>query len=260
MSAASLAFSGALAPWRRHRSDDGGGSRIAGERSSGRATCVVVRARVSGGPETEESRWIPPPPFPGETRAETGAKVRPGARPTARLLGTRRHHPRGPELELIPATDLAPDRPSSPDLPLITQSWGKTLKLALAGVAITGASLVMPRRAHALPDAVVNGGYAAAGATAASYILKQVVGGRTSSTTASSAAVLAPATDGSAGTIADAIAAEALAGGVVGAKPGSVGIMIEDAADSAVHAGDDASRAATGIAAGLEHAGLRSPR
>ena len=257
MSAASLAFSGALAPWRRHRSDDGGGSRIAGERSSGRATCVVVRARVSGGPETEESRWIPPPPFPGETRAETGAKVRPGARPTARLLGTRRHHPRGPELELIPATDLAPDRPSSPDLPLITQSWGKTLKLALAGVAITGASLVMPRRAHALPDAVVNGGYAAAGATAASYILKQVVGGRTSSTTASSAAVLAPATDGSAGTIADAIAAEALAGGVVGAKPGSVGIgiMVEGAADSAVHAGDEASRAATGIAAGLEHAG-----
>ena len=256
MSAASLAFSGALAPWRRHRSDDGGGSRIAGERSSGRATCVVVRARVSGGPETEESRWIPPPPFPGETRAETGAKVRPGARPTARLLGTRRHHPRGPELELIPATDLAPDRPSSPDLPLITQSWGKTLKLALAGVAITGASLVMPRRAHALPDAVVNGGYAAAGATAASYILKQVVGGRSSSTTASSAAVLAPATDGSAGTIADAIAAEALAGGVVGAKPGSVGItIVEDAADSAVHAGDDASRAATGIAAGLEHAG-----
>ena len=256
MSAASLAFSGALAPWRRHRSDDGGGSRIAGERSSGRATCVVVRARVSGGPETEESRWIPPPPFPGETRAETGAKVRPGARPTARLLGTRRHHPRGPELELIPATDLAPDRPSSPDLPLITQSWGKTLKLALAGVAITGASLVMPRRAHALPDAVVNGGYAAAGATAASYILKQVVGGRTSSTTASSAAVLAPATDGSAGTIADAIAAEALAGGVVGAKPGSVGItIVEHAADSAVHAGDDASRAATGIAAGLEHAG-----
>ena len=256
MSAASLAFSGALAPWRRHRSDDGGGSRIAGERSSGRATCVVVRARVSGGPETEESRWIPPPPFPGETRAETGAKVRPGARPTARLLGTRRHHPRGPELELIPATDLAPDRPSSPDLPLITQSWGKTLKLALAGVAITGASLVMPRCAHALPDAVVNGGYAAAGATAASYILKQVVGGRTSSTTASSAAVLAPATDGSAGTIADAIAAEALAGGVVGAKPGSVGItIVEDAADSAVHAGDDASRAATGIAAGLEHAG-----
>ena len=256
MSAASLAFSGALAPWRRHRSDDGGGSRIAGERSSGRATCVVVRARVSGGPETEESRWIPPPPFPGETRAETGATVRPGARPTARLLGTRRHHPRGPELELIPATDLAPDRPSSPDLPLITQSWGKTLKLALAGVAITGASLVMPRRAHALPDAVVNGGYAAAGATAASYILKQVVGGRTSSTTASSAAVLAPATDGSAGTIADAIAAEALAGGVVGAKPGSVGItIVEDAADSAVHAGDDASRAATGIAAGLEHAG-----
>ena len=150
MSAASLAFSGALAPWRRHRSDDGGGSRIAGERSSGRATCVVVRARVSGGPETEESRWIPPPPFPGETRAETGAKVRPGARPTARLLGTRRHHPRGPELELIPATDLAPDRPSSSDLSLITQSWGKTLKLALAGVAITGASLVMPRRAHAL--------------------------------------------------------------------------------------------------------------
>ena len=220
MSAASLAFSGAPAPWRRHRSDDGGGSRIAGERSSGRATCVVVRARVSGGPETEESRWIPPPPFPGETRAETGAKVRPGARPTARLLGTRRHHPRGPELELIPATDLAPDRPSSPDLPLITQSWGKTLKLALAGVAITGASLVMPRRAHALPDAVVNGGYAAAGATAASYILKQVVGGRTSSTTASSAAVLAPATDGSAGTIADAIAAEGIAGGVVGAKPG----------------------------------------
>ena len=255
MSAASLAFSGAPAPWRRHRSDDGGGSRIAGERSSGRATCVVVRARVSGGPETEESRWIPPPPFPGETRAETGAKVRPGARPTARLLGTRRHHPRGPELELIPATDLAPDRPSSPDLPLITQSWGKTLKLALAGVAITGASLVMPRRAHALPDAVVNGGYAAAGATAASYILKQVVGGRTSSTTASSAAVLAPATDGSAGTIADAIAAEGIAGGVVGAKPGSVGIMIEDAADSAVHAGDEASRAATGIAAGLEHAG-----
>ena len=257
MSAASLAFSGALAPWRRHRSDDGGGSRIAGERSSGRATCVVVRARVSGGPETEESRWIPPPPFPGETRAETGAKVRPGARPTARLLGTRRHHPRGPELELIPATDLAPDRPSSPDLPLITQSWGKTLKLALAGVAITGASLVMPRRAHALPDAVVNGGYAAAGATAASYILKQVVGGRTSSTTASSAAVLAPATDGSAGTIADAIAAEGIAGGVVGAKPGSVGIgiIVEDAADSAVHAGDDASRAATGIAAGLEHAG-----
>ena len=257
MSAASLAFSGALAPWRRHRSDDGGGSRIAGERSSGRATCVVVRARVSGGPETEESRWIPPPPFPGETRAETGAKVRPGARPTARLLGTRRHHPRGPELELIPATDLAPDRPSSPDLPLITQSWGKTLKLALAGVAITGASLVMPRRAHALPDAVVNGGYAAAGATAASYILKQVVGGRSSSTTASSAAVLAPATDGSAGTIADAIAAEALAGGVVGAKPGSVGIgiIVEDAADSAVHAGDEASRAATGIAAGLEHAG-----
>ena len=256
MSAASLAFSGALAPWRRHRSDDGGGSRIAGERSSGRATCVVVRARVSGGPETEESRWIPPPPFPGETRAETGAKVRPGARPTARLLGTRRHHPRGPELELIPATDLAPDRPSSPDLPLITQSWGKTLKLALAGVAITGASLVMPRRAHAFPDAVVNGGYAAAGATAASYILKQVVGGRSSSTTASSAAVLAPATDGSAGTIADAIAAEALAGGVVGAKPGSVGItIVEDAADSAVHAGDDASRAATGIAAGLEHAG-----
>jgi len=114
----------------------------------------------------------------------------------------------------------------------------------------------MPRRAHALPDAVVNGGYAAAGATAASYILKQVVGGRTSSTTASSAAVLAPATDGSAGTIADAIAAEALAGGVVGAKPGSVGItIVEDAADSAVHAGDDASRAATGIAAGLEHAG-----
>jgi hypothetical protein len=256
MSAASLAFSGALAPWRRHRSDDGGGSRIAGERSSGRATCVVVRARVSGGPETEESRWIPPPPFPGETRAETGAKVRPGARPTARLLGTRRHHPRGPELELIPATDLAPDRPSSPDLPLITQSWGKTLKLALAGVAITGASLVMPRRAHALPDAVVNGGYAAAGATAASYILKQVVGGRTGTTAASSAAVLAPATDGSAGTIADAIAAEALAGGVVGAKPGSVGItIVEDAADSAVHAGDDASRAATGIAAGLEHAG-----
>ena len=256
MSAASLAFSGALAPWRRHRSDDGGGSRIAGERSSGRATCVVVRARVSGGPETEESRWIPPPPFPGETRTETGATVRPGARPTARLLGTRRHHPRGPELELIPATDLAPDRPSSPDLPLITQSWGKTLKLALAGVAITGASLVMPRRAHALPDAVVNGGYAAAGATAASYILKQVVGGRTSSTTASSAAVLAPATDGSAGTIADAIAAEALAGGVVGAKPGSVGItIVEDAADSAVHAGDDASRAATGIAASLEHAG-----
>ena len=257
MSAASLAFSGALAPWRRRCSDDGGGSRIAGERSSGRATCVVVRARVSGGPETEESRWIPPPPFPGETRAETGAKVRPGARPTARLLGTRRHHPRGPELELIPATDLAPDRPSSPDLPLITQSWGKTLKLALAGVAITGASLVMPRRAHALPDAVVNGGYAAAGATAASYILKQVVGGRTSSTTASSAAVLAPATDGSAGTIADAIAAEALAGGVVGAKPGSsVGItIVEDAADSAVHAGDEASRAATGIAAGLEHAG-----
>ena len=256
MSAASLAFSGALAPWRRHRSDDGGGSRIAGERSSGRATCVVVRARVSGGPETEESRWIPPPPFPGETRTETGATVRPGARPTARLLGTRRHHPRGPELELIPATDLAPDRPSSPDLPLITQSWGKTLKLALAGVAITGASLVMPRRAHALPDAVVNGGYAAAGATAASYILKQVVGPRTSSTTASSAAVLAPATDGSAGTIADAIAAEALAGGVVGAKPGSVGItIVEDAADSAVHAGDDASRAATGIAAGLEHAG-----
>ena len=256
MSAASLAFSGALAPWRRHRSDDGGGSRIAGERSSGRATCVVVRARVSGGPETEESRWIPPPPFPGETRTETGATVRPGARPTARLLGTRRHHPRGPELELIPATDLAPYRPSSPDLPLITQSWGKTLKLALAGVAITGASLVMPRRAHALPDAVVNGGYAAAGATAASYILKQVVGGRTSSTTASSAAVLAPATDGSAGTIADAIAAEALAGGVVGAKPGSVGItIVEDAADSAVHAGDDASRAATGIAAGLEHAG-----
>ena len=257
MSAASLAFSGALAPWRRHRSDDGGGSRIAGERSSGRATCVVVRARVSGGPETEESRWIPPPPFPGETRAETGAKVRPGARPTARLLGTRRHHPRGPELELIPATDLAPDRPSSPDLPLITQSWGKTLKLALAGVAITGASLVMPRRAHALPDAVVNGGYAAAGATAASYILKQVVGGRSSSTTASSAAVLAPATDGSAGTIADAIAAEALAGGVVGAKPGSVGIgiMVEGAADSAVHAGDEASRAATGIAADLEHAG-----
>ena len=257
MSAASLAFSGALAPWRRHRSDDGGGSRIAGERSSGRATCVVVRARVSGGPETEESRWIPPPPFPGETRTETGATVRPGARPTARLLGTRRHHPRGPELELIPATDLAPDRPSSPDLPLITQSWGKTLKLALAGVAITGASLVMPRRAHALPDAVVNGGYAAAGATAASYILKQVVGGRTSSTTASSAAVLAPATDGSAGTIADAIAAEGIAGGVVGAKPGSVGIgiIVEDAADSAVHAGDEASRAATGIAAGLEHAG-----
>ena len=194
MSAASLAFSGALAPWRRHRSDDGGGSRIAGERSSGRATCVVVRARVSGGPETEESRWIPPPPFPGETRAETGAKVRPGARPTARLLGTRRHHPRGPELELIPATDLAPDRPSSSDLSLITQSWGKTLKLALAGVAITGASLVMPRRAHALPDAVVNGGYAAAGATAASYILKQVVGGRTSSTTASSAATVLPST------------------------------------------------------------------
>ena len=257
MSAASLAFSGALAPWRRHRSDDGGGSRIAGERSSGRATCVVVRARVSGGPETEESRWIPPPPFPGETRAETGAKVRPGARPTARLLGTRRHHPRGPELELIPATDLAPDRPSSPDLPLITQSWGKTLKLALAGVAITGASLVMPRRAHAFPDAVVNGGYAAAGATAASYILKQVVGGRSSSTTASSAAVLAPATDGSAGTIADAIAAEGIAGGVVGAKPGSVGIgiIVEGAADSAVHAGDEASRAATGIAAGLEHAG-----
>ncbi|MDA9081542.1 hypothetical protein N9M16_09055, partial [Candidatus Dependentiae bacterium] len=223
MSAASLAFSGALAPWRRRCSDAGGGSRIAGERSSGRATCVVVRARVSGGPETEESRWIPPPPFPGETRAETCAKVRPGARPTARLLGTRRHHPRGPELELIPATDLAPDRPSSPDLPLITQSWGKTLKLALAGVAITGASLVMPRRAHALPDAVVNGGYAAAGATAASYILKQVVGGRSSSTTASSAAVLAPATDGSAGTIADAIAAEGIAGGVVGAKPGSVG-------------------------------------
>ena len=256
MSAASLAFSGALAPWRRHRSDDGGGSRIAGERSSGRATCVVVRARVSGGPETEESRWIPPPPFPGETRTETGATVRPGARPTARLLGTRRHHPRGPELELIPATDLAPDRPSSPDLPLITQSWGKTLKLALAGVAITGASLVMPRRAHALPDAVVNGGYAAAGATAASYILKQVVGPRTSSTTASSAAVLAPATDGSAGTIADAIAAEGIAGGVVGAKPGSVGIIdVEGAADSAVHAGDEASRAATGIAAGLEHAG-----
>ena len=255
MSAASLAFSGALAPWRRHRSDDGGGSRIAGERSSGRATCVVVRARVSGGPETEESRWIPPPPFPGETRTETGATVRPGARPTARLLGTRRHHPRGPELELIPATDLAPDRPSSPDLPLITQSWGKTLKLALAGVAITGASLVMPRRAHALPDAVVNGGYAAAGATAASYILKQVVGGRSSSTTASSAAVLAPATDGSAGTIADAIAAEGIAGGVVGAKPGSVGIIdVEGAADSAVHAGDEASRAATGIAAGLEHA------
>jgi len=210
MSAASLAFSGALAPWRRRCSDAGGGSRIAGERSSGRATCVVVRARVSGGPETEESRWIPPPPFPGETRAETGAK-----------------------------------------------SWGKTLKLALAGVAITGASLVMPRRAHALPDAVVNGGYAAAGATAASYILKQVVGGRSSSTTASSAAVLAPATDGSAGTIADAIAAEGIAGGVVGAKPGSVGIMmiVEGAADSAVHAGDEASRAATGIAAGLEHAG-----
>ena len=115
----------------------------------------------------------------------------------------------------------------------------------------------MPRRAHALPDAVVNGGYAAAGATAASYILKQVVGGRTSSTTASSAAVLAPATDGSAGTIADAIAAEGIAGGVVGAKPGSVGIgiIVEDAADSAVHAGDEASRAATGIAAGLEHAG-----
>lgn len=209
MSAASLAFSGALAPWRRRCSDAGGGSRIAGERSSGRATCVVVRARVSGGPETEESRWIPPPPFPGETRAETGAK-----------------------------------------------SWGKTLKLALAGVAITGASLVMPRRAHALPDAVVNGGYAAAGATAASYILKQVVGGRSSSTTASSAAVLAPATDGSAGTIADAIAAEGIAGGVVGAKPGSVGIIdVEGAADSAVHAGDEASRAATGIAAGLEHAG-----
>jgi hypothetical protein len=90
----------------------------------------------------------------------------------------------------------------------------------------------MPRRAHALPDAVVNGGYAAAGATAASYILKQVVGGRSSSTTASSAAVLAPATDGSAGTIADAIAAEGIAGGVVGAKPGSVGIIdVEGAAD-----------------------------
>jgi len=114
----------------------------------------------------------------------------------------------------------------------------------------------MPRRAHALPDAVVNGGYAAAGATAASYILKQVVGGRTGTTTASSAAVLAPATDGSAGTIADAIAAEGIAGGVVGAKPGSVGIIdVEGAADSAVHAGDEASRAATGIAAGLEHAG-----
>jgi hypothetical protein len=114
----------------------------------------------------------------------------------------------------------------------------------------------MPRRAHALPDAVVNGGYAAAGATAASYILKQVVGGRSSTTTASSAAVLAPATDGSAGTIADAIAAEGIAGGVVGAKPGSVGIIdVEGAADSAVHAGDEASRAATGIAAGLEHAG-----
>ena len=68
--------------------------------------------------------------------------------------------------------------------------------------------------------------------------------------------MLAPATDGIAGTIADAIAAEALAGGVVGAKPGSVGItIVEHAADSAVHAGDDASRAATGIAAGLEHAG-----
>ena len=187
MSVASLAFSGALAPWRSRRD---GGSRIAAQRASGRATCVVVRARVSGGPETEESRWIPPPPFPGENREENRAKVRPAR---AREPASPRHPKNravGPEL-ILPDPRLGP-APRSPlaetpiPLPALPQSWGKTIKMALAGVAIAGASLVAPRRAHALPDAVVNGGMAAAGATAASILLKTAVG------RGNSAAALAP--------------------------------------------------------------------
>ena len=200
MSVASLAFSGALAPWRSRRD---GGSQIAAKRASGRATCVVVRARVSGGPETEESRWIPPPAFPGENREENRGKVRPAR---AREPASPRHPKNravGPELINSSRPDRLDPAPRSPlaetpiPLPALPQSWGKTIKMALAGVAIAGASLVAPRRAHALPDAVVNGGMAAAGATAASYLLKTTVG------RGNSAAALAP--PATAATVAEAL-------------------------------------------------------
>ena len=130
MSVASLAFSGALAPWRSRRD---GGSRIAAQRASGRATCVVVRARVSGGPETEESRWIPPPPFPGENREENRAKVRPAR---AREPASPRHPKNravGPELINSSRPDRLGPAPRSPlaetpsPLPALPQSWGLSL-------------------------------------------------------------------------------------------------------------------------------------
>jgi len=164
---------------------------------------VVVRARVSGGPETEESRWIPPPPFPGENREENRAK-----------------------------------------------SWGKTIKMALAGVAIAGASLVAPRRAHALPDAVVNGGMAAAGATAASILLKTAVG------RGNSAAALAP--PATAATVAEAlvVAAEEASSSSSSSSSSTSAIISPPSSKSPmISTKSSPSSAVVALAAGLEGSG-----
>ena len=58
--------------------------------------------------------------------------------------------------------------------------WGRKAKLALAGVAMTGASMAMPRPAHAISEYLVNGGYATAGAAAASLVLRGIRGGESS--------------------------------------------------------------------------------
>ena len=115
--------------------------------------------------------------------------------------------------------------------------------MALAGVAIAGASLVAPRRAHALPDAVVNGGMAAAGATAASYLLKTAVG------RGNSAAALAP--PATAATVAEAlvVAAEE-ASSSSSSSSSSTAAMISPSSSSS-----SPSSAVVALAAGLEGSG-----
>ena len=122
--------------------------------------------------------------------------------------------------------------------------------MALAGVAIAGASLVAPRRAHALPDAVVNGGMAAAGATAASILLKTAVG------RGNSAAALAP--PATAATVAEAlvVAAEEASSSSSSSSSSTAAIISPPSSKSPmISTKSSPSSAVVALAAGLEGSG-----
>ena len=156
----------------------------------GRASAGVRRTGDRGSMDT-------PSPFPGENREENRGKVRP-----ARARAASPRHPKnravGPELinssrrspRPAPRSPLA-ETPSPSALP---QS-GARRQDGARGRRHRRRVPRRARRAHALPDNVVNGGMAAAGATAASTSSRRRSAGN-------SAALAPPAT---AATVAEAL-------------------------------------------------------